>query len=140
MTPVFGRVCAAHRLPTALVLDLDSSGSEAPMFMKLTDALQRLMQQVEDAVPQPEHKSQMGARSVVQAMRASHGTAGWACKAVSDEADLVRRTSARRGRHRELVGAVQAKSRNLCVKGLIPGQHTTQLRHSSLQTLEATMP
>ena len=74
-------ICATHRLPIAQERDLDGNGLEAPMFMKLTDALQRLMQQVEDAVPQPEHKSQMGARSVVRAMGASHTTIELACKA-----------------------------------------------------------
>jgi hypothetical protein len=80
-----------HHLPIAQERDLDGSGLETPMFMKLTDALQRLMQHVEDAVPQPEHKCQTGTRSVVQAMRASHGTAGWACKAAGRAADLARR-------------------------------------------------
>ena len=111
-------ICATHRLPIAQERDLDGNGLEAPMFMKLTDALQRLMQQVEDAVPQPEHKSQMGARSVVQAMRASHGAAGSACKATGQAADLTRLTRTRRGLHREIVGAVQSQSRNLCPKRL----------------------
>ena len=81
MSSVCQWICATHRLPIAQERDLDGNGLEAPMFMKHTDALQRLMQQVEDAVPQPEHKSQMGARSVVRAMGASHGTIELACKA-----------------------------------------------------------
>ena len=47
-------------------------------------------------------------------MGASHGTADWACKAATQEADLPRLQRARRGLHREIVGAVQGRSRNLC--------------------------
>ena len=66
-----------HHLPIAQERDLDGSGLETPMFMKLTDALQRLMQHVEDAVPQPEHKCQTGTRSVVQAMNESEPRDRW---------------------------------------------------------------
>ena len=55
----------------------------------------------------------MGVRSVVQAMRANHGAAGWACKAAGRVADLARLTRARRSLHRDLVGAVRRRSRNL---------------------------
>ena len=86
--------------------------------MKLTDHLQQLSQHIDAIVPQPEHKSQLGAASVERAMGASHGTAGWARKAARDEADLVKLRSARRAVHRDLVGAVQDKFFNLCLKGL----------------------
>jgi hypothetical protein len=86
MAPVFGRNCAAHRLPIALVLDLDSSGSEQCMFMMLSAHLQQLSLHVDDVVPQPAHISQIKARSVERAMRASHGTTGWACQAAGDAA------------------------------------------------------
>ena len=56
--------------------------------------------------------------SVERAMGASHGTTGWVCKAASHEADLVRLPGARRAVHRDLVGAVQDKFFNLCLKGL----------------------
>ena len=62
MTPVLGRVCAAHRLLRAQVLDLDSSGSETPMFMKLSAHLQQLSQHIIDVVPHPAHNSQIKAR------------------------------------------------------------------------------
>ena len=75
--------------------------------MKLTDDLQWLSHHIVDGIPQPAHISQSGARSVERVMRASHGTAGWVCKAVSQEADLTRLTRARRGLHREIVGAVR---------------------------------
>ena len=64
MTPVLGRVCAAHRLLRAQVLDLDSSGSETPMFMKLSDHLQQLTQHIDHDVPLPAHRSQSAVRSV----------------------------------------------------------------------------
>ena len=120
MTPVSGRVCAAHHLPTALVLDLDSSGSETPMFMMLSDHLLQLSQHIGDVVPQPAHTSQIKARSVERAVGASHSTTGWVCKAACDAADLVRLPGARRAVHRDLVGAVQDKFFNLCLKGLRP--------------------
>ena len=107
MTPVSGRVCAAHHLPTALVLDLDSSGSETPMFMMLSDHLLQLSQHIGDVVPQPAHTSQIKARSVERAAGVSQGTTGWLCKAAGDAAHLARLPSARRSLHREIVGAVQ---------------------------------
>ena len=119
MAPVFGRNCAAHRLPISLVLDLDSSGSEQCMFMMLSAHLQQLSQHVDDVVPQPAHISQIKARSVERAMRASHGATRWACKATSDAADLVSLRSAQRGVHREIVGAVQDKFCNQDAKGLM---------------------
>ena len=48
------------------------------------------MQHIIDVVPQPAHSSQSVARSVERAVGASHGTAGWACKAATQEADLPR--------------------------------------------------
>jgi hypothetical protein len=118
MAPIFGRVCAAHRLPTVLVLDLDSSGSEPPMLMKLSSHLQQLSQHIIDVVPQPAHNSQSVARSVERAIAASHATTRWACKATGDAADLVRLPGARGADHREIVGAVQGKFGNQCLKGL----------------------
>ena len=56
---------------------------------------------------------------------ASHGTAGWTCKAACHAADLERLRSARRSLHRELVGAVQAKFFNLCLKGLKKNSRAT---------------
>jgi hypothetical protein len=76
--------------------------------MKLSDDVQQLSQHIGDVVPQPAHTSQIKARSEERAMRASHGATGWACKATSDEADLVRLRSAGRTFHPEIVGAVQA--------------------------------
>ena len=89
------------------------------MFLKLRDDLQQLSQHIDDVVPQPAHTSQIRARSVERAMRASHGATGWACKAAGDAADLVRLPGARRAVHRDLVGAVQDKFFNLCLKGLM---------------------
>jgi hypothetical protein len=62
MTPASGQVCAAHRFPTALVLDLHSSGSETPIFMKLSAHLQQLSQHIIDVDPHPAHNSQIKAR------------------------------------------------------------------------------
>ena len=121
MAPVFGRNCAAHRLPIALVLDLDSSSFEKCMFMMLSAHLQQLSQHWDDVVPQPAHTSQIKARSVERAVVVSHGATRWACKATSDAADLVSLRSARRAVHREIVGAVQEKFCNLSAKGLIKG-------------------
>ena len=73
----------------------------------LEDHLEQLLQHIGDVVPQPEHISQSNASSVEQAMGASHGATGWTCKAAGHAADLVRRWSARRAVHRDLVGAVQ---------------------------------
>ena len=115
---VSSQVCAAHRLPSAPELDMDSSGHEPPVLMKLSHHLLWLSHHIGDDVPQPAHKSQSGARSVERAVGASHGTTGWACKAATQEADLPRLQRARRGLHREIVGAVQGRSRNLCLKGL----------------------
>ena len=85
MAPVFGRNCAAHRLPIALVLDLESSGSEKCMFMMLSAHLQQLSQHVDNVVPQPEHSSQFDARPVDR--RAHHGAGaeprGWTFHAVA---------------------------------------------------------
>ena len=82
MPPVYGRIFAAHHLPTAWELGLDCSGSTTPMFMKVSAHLQQLSQHIIDVVPQPAHKSQSVARSVERAMRAIHGTTRWACKAI----------------------------------------------------------
>ena len=96
MAPVFGRNCATHRLPIALVLDLDSSGSEKCMFMKLSAHLQQLSQHMEDIVPQPAHNSQIKAQSVERAVAASHGATLRACKATDDAAHLVHETARQR--------------------------------------------
>ena len=74
MAPVFGRKCATHRLPIALALDLDSSGSEKCMFMKISAHLQQLSQHVDDIVPQPAHNSQIKARSVEGAVAGEVGS------------------------------------------------------------------
>lgn len=76
MTSMCARIYAAHHLPTARALGLDSCGSVTPMFMKLTDALQQLSHQIIDDVPQPELKSQMVEWSVERATGASHGPSG----------------------------------------------------------------
>ena len=110
MTPVLGRVCAMHHLPTARVLDQEGSGSNMFMFMKLFSDLQWLSHHIVDVVPQPAHKSHPVERSVERATGASYGTTGLVCKAVCDEADLVRRRSARRGLHREIVGGSEAST------------------------------
>ena len=89
------------------------------MFLMPRDALQQLSRHIGDDVPQPAHKSQSGAWSVKRAIGASHGAAGWTCKAAGHAADLERLRSARRSLHRELVGAVQDKFFNLCLKGLM---------------------
>ena len=91
MTSVTSQVYAAHRLLTSWELDLECSGRWVPMIMKLPHHLQHLSQHIGDAVPQPAHISQIKARSVERAMRASHGAAGWACKAEGPAADLARR-------------------------------------------------
>ena len=64
LASVSSQVCAAHRLPSASELDLDSSGHEPPVLMKLSHHLLWLSHHIGDDVPQPEHKSQSGARSV----------------------------------------------------------------------------
>ena len=51
-------------------------------------------------------------------MGVSHGPAGWTCKATGDVADLARPWGAQRSLHRDLVGAVQDKFFNLCLKRL----------------------
>ena len=51
-------------------------------------------------------------------MGTSHGVTGWPCKAPDDEADLVTLPSAREGPHRDIVGAVPPRCKNLCLKGL----------------------
>ena len=109
---ICGRVCEAHSLPKVQVLDQDSSGSETPMFMKLSAPLQQLYRHIGDVVPQPAHTSQTGARSVERAMGASHRTTGWDCKVSGQAADLVRLLSARRTLHREILGAVQVSIPN----------------------------
>ena len=119
MTSVIRQVCAAHHLLVAWELDLDGSGFERRMLMKLRSDLEQLSRHIGDDVPQPAHKSQSGAWSVKRAIGASHGTAGWTCKAACHAADLERLRSARRSLHRELVGAVQVKFSNQCLKGLI---------------------
>ena len=77
MAPVFGRNCAVHRLPIALVLDLDSSGSETTVFMKPSDDLQQLLQHIGDVVPQPANTSQIKARSSEQAVCGSEPWYHW---------------------------------------------------------------
>ena len=91
MAPVLWLACAAHHLPTAWVLHLDSSGSETTLFMKLRDDLQQLLQHIGNVVPQPAHICQSAARSAERAMAVSHGATCWACKGTSDAADLARR-------------------------------------------------
>ena len=88
------------------------------MLLMSGGGLRQLSQHNEDVVPQPAHSSQSAAPSVERAMAPSHGATGWACKATSEEADLERLRSARRAVHRDLVGAVQDKFFNLCLKGL----------------------
>ena len=118
MTSVTSQVSTAHRLLTSWELDLECSGRRGPMIMKLPHHLQQLSQHIGDAVPQPAHISQIKARSVERAMRASHGATGWACQAAGDAAHLARLWSARGGVHREIVGAVQDKFCNQDAKGL----------------------
>ena len=118
MPSAMWRVCAAHRLLTARDLGLACCGLKTPGFLKLWLALQQLSQHIGDVVPQPEPKSQTGARSVERAMRASHGTAGWACKAADHEADLQALSSARRSRHQSCVGQSGLPRVPMCEKGL----------------------
>ena len=75
------RVCAAHRLLRARELDLARCGLKTHGLLKLWLALQRLSQQIIDAIPPPARSSRLGTRSVERAMGASHGTTGLACKA-----------------------------------------------------------
>ena len=125
MAGVGGRICAAHRLPKAREQEPSSSGCSDAMYLMPRDDLQQLSQHIDDIVPQPEHTNQTGAQSVEQAMRASHGTAGWACKAAGRAADLPRRWSARRSIHRDLVGAVQVGCGPICKKGLTYARYDT---------------
>ena len=118
MTWVGGRICAAHLLLTAQEHKPSSSEVKEPMLLMPRDDLQQLSQHIDHDVPQPAHTSQLAARSVERAMRASHGAARWACKVSGHGADLVRLPGARRAFHRDLVGAVQDKFFNLCLKGL----------------------
>ena len=52
------RVCAAHQLLRARELDLARCGLKTHGLLKLSHALQRLSQHIEDHVPQPAHTSQ----------------------------------------------------------------------------------
>ena len=117
MAWVGGRVCAAHMFPTARERESCTSVLEDLMFLRPRDDLQQLSQHIGNVVPQPAHISQIKARSVERAMRASHGTTGWACQAAGDAAHLARLWSARGGVHREIVGAVQGHFINLDAKG-----------------------
>ncbi len=98
--------------------------------MKLTDHLQQLSQQIIDVVPHPASTSQMVERSVERAVGVSHGTAGWVCKAASQEADLPRLRSARRSLHREIVGGVQVGLGPICKKGLNQTKQNLLLENS----------
>ena len=109
--------------------------------MKLSAHLQQLSQHIGDVVPQPAHTSQIKARSVERAVGASHGTTGWVCKAAGDAAHLVRLPSARGAVHREIVGAVQGKFCNQCLKGLIHQAFLRKrvLRWERIMKLPATL-
>ena len=128
---VGGRICAAHRSQTAREHEPSSSRLINTMFLMPRDDLQQLSQHIDHDVPQPAHTSQLAARSVERAMRASHGAARWACKVSGHGADLVRLPGARRAVHRDLVGAVQDKFFNLCLKGL-RGRVSTNMAHTEL--------
>ena len=118
MVWVGGRICAAHRLPTAGEHESSSSRLIYPMFLMPRDDLEQLSQHIDDDIPQPAHTSHSAARSVERAMGAGHGLTGWVCKAASAAADLARRWSARRSLHRVIVGAVRVGCGPTCKKGL----------------------
>ena len=100
MPSIVGGVCAAYRLPAARALDPASCRLETPGFLKLGLAFRGSGSTFIDLGRQPAHSSHSVSRSVERAVGASHGTTGGACKAVGEEADLVRLVSLRRGRHR----------------------------------------
>ena len=58
------RICAADRCPIARERDQACCGDESPAYLKLRLVHQQLSHLLIDDVPQPEHKSQSGARSV----------------------------------------------------------------------------
>jgi hypothetical protein len=76
MAPVFGRVCTAHRLPIVLVLDLNSSGSETSVFMKLSVHLQQLSQHIIDVVAATCTQQPIG-RAVSRASYSSEPRCHW---------------------------------------------------------------
>ena len=102
-----GRSRGTHRLPTAQDVEHDGSGPKATMSLKPRPLLVGLEQHSTALVPIPAGSRQLVSRSVQRAMGASHRTAGWACKAPGQAADLVRLRSARRGLHRRSSGQVQ---------------------------------
>ena len=114
------RVCAAHMLEIARQHEPRTSALGYLMFLRPRDDLQQLSQHIGNVVPQPAHISQIKARSVERAMRASHGATGWACQAAGDAAHLARLWSARGGVHREIVGKFVTVEVNLCLKRLTP--------------------
>ena len=75
MASFTSQVCAVHRLPTVQEIDLDGSQLNASVFMKLS---QKLLQHIDNIVPQPAHSSHLVAWSVERAVRASYGIASWA--------------------------------------------------------------
>ena len=101
MASLIGRLCAAYRSQIIQELGLGSSRLETPRYLKITAAFQQLSHHIGDLVPQPAHSNQSGSWSVEQAMAASHGAAGDACKASGQASNLVRLQSARRGLPRD---------------------------------------
>ena len=81
MASLTEQVGAAYRMHRSQELDLSSSRSETPRYLKITAAFQQLLQLIGDVVPQPAHSNQSGSWSVEQVMAAGHGAAGDACKA-----------------------------------------------------------
>ena len=117
MTSIIGRVCAAYRLLTARALDPVSCGTETPGFLKLRLAFRGFGSTSIDLGRQPAHSSHSVSRSVERAVGASHGTTGWACKAVVEEADLVRLVSLRRSQHRRSSEEGPIDDFKLCATG-----------------------
>ena len=119
MTSIVGRVCAAYRLLAARALGPASCGLEMPGLLKLTLAFSDSCSTFIDLGRQPAHSSHSVSRSVERAVGASHGTTGGACKAVGEEADLVRLESRRRSKHRRSSEEGPIDDFKLCAKGLI---------------------
>ena len=112
------RVCVVHDSRVAWEHELCCSGVMELASMRCSCDVQGLSQHIGGVIRQPASMSQSVARSVVQAVGASHGTTGLARKATGQAADLQRLRSARRGLHREIDGRAEFVTVNLCLKGL----------------------
>jgi hypothetical protein len=112
------RVCVVHDSRVAREHEPCCSGVMELASMRCSCDVQRLSQHIGSVIRQPAGMSQSVAWSVEQAVGASHGTTGSACKAAGQAADLQRLRSARRGLRREIDGRAEFVTVNVVAKGL----------------------